>query len=668
MESVKRANKALGLLIINIQKQCVDWASWDDLYEYVKHPSEAFEKSNLQEATFSGTKLHFIIITDINFNIIFGRYYDIANDELMEVPESVLKLLTSKSVILNKGLKDITSGVIMVDNKPLLLSAQPITTTDTTAPHNGVIIFANFLDDELIDDGIKAVTSLRVTIKPLNEIGSKDEYNQRQQIEVKGEPLDIHINQDNLLVYDIINDIDDKPILLMTIDIPRYVFKQGQKTVNYLMAIVGLSALIFGLITILILNNTVLLRLSKVVEYIKTDVKGIGESGDLSKRIEVKGNDEIARLVGAVNEMLDVLEESHNKLHYLSYYDALTGLPNRLMLSQNIYLAIAAARRRQSAFALLFIDIDNFKNVNDTMGHDVGDMLINEVAQILKSYIRDEDTLARIGGDEFVILLPNTDNADGAKTLADRIFHGITLSPLSINECGFQSSTIDCNFFVSLSAGIVMYPNDGEDISTLIKNADTAMYFAKSQGKNNYQFYVNYMHKTAAERLEMENSIRRAIEHKEFYLFYQPQINLQTGKIIGAEALIRWNHPQWGNVPPDKFIPVAEDSGLIIPISEWVIEHAMLQTKEFFAVKHLKLAVNVSMQHFNIGLYNCIEKGIARTGFSPGLFEIELTERIFMKDIDNTIGSLNKFKQKDISISIDDFGTGYSSLQYLKKL
>ncbi|KJR42229.1 PAS/PAC sensor-containing diguanylate cyclase/phosphodiesterase [Candidatus Magnetoovum chiemensis] len=452
----------------------------------------------------------------------------------------------------------------------------------------------------------------------------------------------------------------------MKVDIHRYIHKQGLKTLRYLMVTVGITALFFGFLIISILNSTVLVRLSKVVDHIKTDVNGIGASGDLSKRIAVQGNDEIAKVVMAVNDMLSVLEDSHNRLHYLSYYDSLTGLPNRLMLSQYIALAMSSAKRRNTSFSLIFIDVDNFKNVNDTMGHEVGDMLINEVAIILKSYIRDEDTLARIGGDEFVILLPSADSQEGAKTVANRIFNSIVSSPIHLSECGL--SLTNCDFFITLSAGIVVYPNDGDDTSTLLRNADTAMHYAKAQGRNNYQLYANYMNKTASERLLMENNIRKALDNKEFYMFYQPQINLETGRIIGAEALIRWTQPEMGNIPPDRFIPVAEDTGLIIPISDWVVEHSMSEAKDFFCDRGLKLAVNVSMQHFNTGLLKCVERCLEKTDFNPQLFEIELTERIFMKDIEQTISSLNKFKEKGISIAIDDFGTGYSSLQYLKRL
>jgi len=352
------------------------------------------------------------------------------------------------------------------------------------------------------------------------------------------------------------------------------------------------------------------------------------------------------------------------QLYYMAHYDTLTGLPNRLMLRDRLNLALARAEREHSFVALLFIDLDRFKTVNDSLGHLSGDLLLRQVGERFASLVRTEDTISRIGGDEFVVLIQQGANPKESVALTSAIAGKIIRAlerPLQIN---------DREIFTSASIGIACYPTDGETANDLLKNADTAMYHAKAIGKNNYQFYSKVLNAEATERLDMENGLRRALARGEFELYYQPKVATRTGRILGAEALLRWNHPERGRVSPAQFIPLCEETGLIIPIGDWIIRTACLQTLDWNRQGYadLRIAVNLSpLQFRQPDLVIKVVETLENTGIDPAQLEFEVTESGAMEDMEKTIRTLNTFKEMGIHISIDDFGTGHSSLSYLKR-
>ncbi len=345
----------------------------------------------------------------------------------------------------------------------------------------------------------------------------------------------------------------------------------------------------------------------------------------------------------------------------MAYHDHLTGLPNRLLLFDRFNQALARGRRHKLLATFIFLDLDRFKVINDTLGHPIGDELLKLVAERLKMCIREADTVARFGGDEFSVLVPDIKDVEGVTKVVENIFATFNKS---FNVAGHE-------LFVTASMGVSVYPADGDDAETLFKNADIAMYRAKHEGRNNFQLYTPAMNVRAIERLKLENMLRKAVERKEFLLHYQPQVDINTGEVIGIEALVRWQEPERGLIPPMEFIPLAEHTGLIVPIGEWVLRTACAQNKAWQdkGLKPVRIAANLSMLQFKRKNFAATITGILEeTGLDPKYMELELTESIIMEDAETTIEILRKLKTMGVRLVIDDFGTGYSSLQYLKKM
>lgn len=358
-----------------------------------------------------------------------------------------------------------------------------------------------------------------------------------------------------------------------------------------------------------------------------------------------------------------------DQLSQMAYYDALTGLPNRRLFYDRLRQALALAERHAKLVGVLFLDLDRFKTINDTLGHETGDTLLRGVAERLSALVRKCDTVARLGGDEFTILLDDLLNVEDAKAVAEKIIDCLA-APFLIGEH---------ELFASASIGITFFPIDGADTETLIKNADTAMYCAKRESGSNYQLYQSEMNLVTVERMNLEHSLRKAIVQEnlqvyyqpQMFLHYQPQIERVSGEIIGAEALLRWHHPERGFISPDKFIPVAEETGLIIPIGEWVLKTACEQVANWQKAGHgaLKMAVNLSARQLqHPGLVQQIDRILNATGVDPASLELEITESMILHNIDKIIVTLRELKARGFMISIDDFGTGHASLSNLQNL
>ncbi len=367
-------------------------------------------------------------------------------------------------------------------------------------------------------------------------------------------------------------------------------------------------------------------------------------------------------LTDVITVSRDITERkaAEQKIEFMAYHDALTELPNRLLARDRVRQAIASAEREKNKVALLFLDLDNFKTVNDSLGHTTGDVLLKAVARRLKDCVRASDTLSRQGGDEFLIVMPGVESPEAAAPVLDKIREHIQ-HPFEID--GNELTT-------SVSIGVALYPDNGRDFDTLLKKADTAMYRAKEQGRNAYRFFDAQMNVNAVEHLNFRNGLRRALEREEFILHYQPQIELANGALIGAEALLRWQHPELGLVPPGRFIPVAEDSGLIVTIGEWVLREACRQAASWpqCGGAAVGVAVNLSAVQFKRGnLEKAVLDALETSGLDPARLELELTESILIHDTDEVLATVRQLKALGVKLSIDDFGTGYSSLSYLKR-
>ena len=360
----------------------------------------------------------------------------------------------------------------------------------------------------------------------------------------------------------------------------------------------------------------------------------------------------------AIEEDISEKKKTQEKIHYLANFDPLTGLPNRIQMDDHLQYTLNIAKRNEGKFALIFLDLDHFKSINDTLGHSVGDLLLMELAKRLSAAVREEDTVSRMGGDEFVLLLPETD-LNGAAQVAQKLLASIA-NPFQL---------ADHELTVTASLGIALYPSDGTDIETLSKNADVAMYRAKQEGRNAYCFFTHEMQKNSQRNLEISNALHTALQRNEFHLVYQPQFSAKYGVLLGAEALIRWEHPQLGFVSPAEFIPIAEDNGTILSIGEWVLHTAVFQA----ALWHqngisITMAVNLSAVQFrHPNLPTLITDILQQSKLPSQYLEIELTERVAMHDPQDAIKVMNTLHDIGIRMSIDDFGTGYSSLSYLKQ-
>ncbi len=389
-------------------------------------------------------------------------------------------------------------------------------------------------------------------------------------------------------------------------------------------------------------------------------------AGELTTRVQLHSQDELQEVGMFFNQMADSFSQMmqerkryEEQIVYQAHYDPLTGLPNRALLADRLALAITESIRRDQSLAVMFLDLDRFKLINDTLGHDVGDTLLVRISERLVECVRGEDTVCRMGGDEFLFVLPNIGGVEHARETAERISEALT-APVQIDQH---------KLYISGSIGISMFPGDGTDSGELIKNADTAMYAAKNLGRGCYRFFDQHMNEKAGQMLQIETSLRRALEREEFTLYYQPKLDLVTGVVCGAEALVRWNHPTLGLVPPSDFIPVAEELGLIIPLGEWVLRTACKQNKAWqdAGLAPLRISVNITSAQFQReDFYRTVASALEESGLEAGWLELELTESVVMNISAKASVRLKQLKELGICLAIDDFGTGFSSLSYLK--
>jgi len=415
--------------------------------------------------------------------------------------------------------------------------------------------------------------------------------------------------------------------------------------------------------------------IANIINKVIADVSSYKKERDvnhqlLSMKVEER-TVQLSRRNEELNRAVRQVTKTKNRLRQMAYYDALTSLPNRRLFTEQLSLLLKLSKRNSQMLALLFLDLDNFKRINDSLGHSAGDLLLREVGLRLSGCVRESDVVAhyvdntakidvsRLGGDEFTVVLNQVDKAESVEMVADRLMAALT-EPMLID--GHE-------LVVTPSIGIALAPDHAEDVEGLLRCADTAMYHAKSSGKAAYRFYDNALEETGLERLALENDLRKAIEQNELVLFYQPQVDTQSGKVVGAEALMRWRHPEQGLIPPFRFIPLAEEMGLIGEMGEWTLREACNQVKKFAAqgVVLPKVAVNVSALQFTPSFSRKVKAILEETGVDPGVLELELTEGVVMGDTSSSVQALGELRDLGVSLSIDDFGTGYSSLSYLSR-
>ena len=682
IENVERTKKEIFKEIEVLDTIVMDWAVWDNSYQFMIDKNPEYIKANLSEDTLNNLKVNIMLFIDNKGNLVHGEGYDLQKKESVPIDEALLKYIKDHSLLQNNDVKYRKSGIITLNGKDLiLLSICPILTSAGEGPINGYIVLgANFTEKKIADIGEELSSEIKLTFL-------KDFEYDRKFFDLKDDKIQIDAVSDQKIIgRAFLDDIDGKHLLLLSIEKNRDINNIGEAGIKAtLWLLLGLFFL-FAIIITVILDRGILLRFQEL----SNDIRKIGEGKDLSVRLKRQNiDDELTDVSNEINGMLGALERSqlflsksesalkkaieklqdevleHEKtqeqIKYIAYHDTLTGLPNRNLLNELLVHSITLAERNNKCMAVLFLDIDGFKMINDIKGHGMGDQILQEVAERLLKTLRKSDVIARHGGDEFIVIIEELDNCSGVELIANKI--------INCFQEPFHLENQD--YFLTTSVGVAVYPADGQTPDMLIKNADIAMYKAKENGKNQYLFCTPVMKDVANETMELSTNLYRAIEKNELELYYQPQLSCHNNQIMGVEALIRWRHPVMGLISPAKFIPIAEKTGLILPIGEWVLRTACQQNKKWQeqGLPKIRMGVNLSLRQFhNNDLLNLVESVLKETKLAPQYLELEITETIAMKEKSYIINTLNAFRQIGVSIAIDDFGTEYSSLSYLKHL
>lgn len=675
-----------------------DWGIWDDSYEYMKSGDNEFIESNIPDSKYEKLDVDLIMFVDTSGKVVYGEKMD--RSSLVKSQPDGLIYEDIKRICSESAAETLKSGVIILSGGPMMIATHPILKSSGEGPSRGIVIFGRFFDDNVADtmsENLGFKISYHVeTHKNKGLIkGQEDGAGNYEKIAPQSKEF--------VEGYEFIPDIFNESDIVLKAEIPRDVHSIGSETAFYITLFMMLLAVFSLALLLLLINRFIIRRITKL----QREVSSITGTKDISKRVALRGShDEIYSLSEDINGMLEATEELNaslqkansdlglsvgelvtvnralseekEKIEHLAYHDALTGLPNgvyfndylgRLIQANGRFNQISASEGRKKSrdisgkrkLAVLFIDLDGFKMINDSMGHAAGDALLISVSKRLLKTARKSDFISRIGGDEFLMIIDTPRDIAGLEALASRMLKKLA-EPYVIDgqEC-----------YISASIGIVVCPDDGNTAEELTKNADLAMYKAKEKGKNRYCFFSNEMRDRVVENMALSNQLWRAAERNELELYYQPQVSCYTNEITGIEALMRWNHPERGLVMPDKFIPLAEQTGAIIPMGEWVLNEACAKCKEWQDkyCPDLRVSVNVSVKQLqNEGIIKQVEKALSKTGINPPKLEIEVTESILMKEADSVIKTLEELKILGVHIAIDDFGTEYSSLNYLKQM
>lgn len=728
-QNIEQVLNALNGEVKHIDTINSDYSAWDDSYQFLQDGNSTYINENLPDSVLSTLRLNVIIFIRNNGDIVYKRWSGPNSEVSGNVPESLLSHLQPERPLVKHSVIDGTAqGILRLPEGLILISSRPVLTNDHLGPIHGALIMGRFLDSKEIEL-LAQQTKLSINVVRTDNIEKPDDFELAMTRINNAAPILVSsLKNDVVAGYTIVNDIYGDGAFIIKVDVPRNIYKQGVQTITYFILWFAAAVLAFAVISYVLFERLVLSRRKgkeseakyrAVIEHategiiiVTCEDKMILEGNNAFKSLFGYDDDEILKMslkdiIAEEAETADleieriVKEKRDLKLRHkdgsliyaelsastVSYddsqsmcvvvhditerklfeeqlmdqatHDSLTGLANRNLLNDRISQATAYQKRKNMLFAVMLLDLDRFKVINDTLGHSTGDILLKQIAERLASGVRNYDTVARLSGDEFVILVNDVIDTNDIITVAKNILNLFNASvKISENE-----------LFVAASIGISLFPSDGDSADHLLMKADTAMYHCKAQGGNNYKFFAEEMNLKAKDRLSMETNLRKALEQQEFVLYYQPKVNLSTGEICGMEALIRWQR-DGRMISPAEFIPLAEETGVIIPIGEWVLRTACRDMKQLIDAGYTSLVIssNLSSRQFaNDNLVELIGSILDETGLDPVYFELELTESILMKDEERLIRKLFAIKDRGIRLSIDDFGTGYSSLSYLKR-
>lgn len=693
--NIKRIHNALGLEKEYLDNLTANWGNWDECYEYVQHNNESFGVENIALASFNSLKLEVIGVWDTDYQFLMGKKFDLL--EQKEEPFPALLDAYVQKEFKNSPIKppQNRTDFMQTDDGLMIVSLAVVTDTAVTKPPLGALIMGRTIHKQFLDH-LKVATQTDLDIQDfsLSQDGPilKDQLD--ELLASNENFISKALDEYKIVAHSILRDNDGKPVGVITLKQNRNIYQLGKSTTHTLIIGIGVAGLLLMGLIYYLSNRLIMRRLVRL----KDELEVITESQNFDSRVTETKDDEIGYVSNQINHMFQVINESRKYLEQrvqerteslaklnedlvaeihkrtkieneliehrehliqLAHFDNLTGLPNRVLLNNTLSHALINCYDPNQKIALLFIDIDRFKYINDAKGHEAGDFVLKTLALRLKQLVTKNEMAARIGGDEFIIIIQNFMD----KRYVDKFSQAV------LDACALPIEHAGQIYYLSASIGISLYPDNGKTLEDLQKNADIAMYKSKTRAPGHYYYFENEMDFEATAALQLDEQLHRALENNEFSLYYQPKYDIQTGNLVGMEALIRWFSPILGFVSPDQFIPYAEKSGLIIPIGKWVLEEACRAKTEWknMGFDNVKISINMSPVQFNRqDMVSILKEIINAYQVNPENLEIEITESAIMNDVALSTQKLQAMRDFGLHISIDDFGTGYTSLNHIK--
>jgi diguanylate cyclase (GGDEF)-like protein len=664
-EGMKRILLSLSGEYNDLSAMTINYAGFDDIYEFALRPTvpdnnDPYIQSNYPDSLYVSSRINFTVVLNNQKEIYFAKAFDYANNRALPYPSRFINSLLHEhaSFLEHPDPASRKSGLLVVDKQPIIVISFPILTSNNKGPVHGTLIFARIMDNNFTKH-LSERADMPITLSPVDpsfalprDVTAITSTGNRK-FPFWTESSNTTINSSILL-----SDIDHKPAAVLQFAQPRELYKQAKKDIAFYLLYFCLSGIAFFILVRYVLQRTIFTRLNHVINRMNT----IESGKDFSIRIPESGKDEFSKLEKSFNHMMTTLEHVQTAVQFQADHDALTGLTNRKALFTYLDYTVQQSHLHQSRFALFFIDLDRFKLINDTLGHHMGDQLLLAVAVRLRHCIQKGDYLYRLGGDEFCIISHNIVDSIEIENLA-RMIKETLEAPFNLE--GHKVT-------ISASIGISLYPEHGANSELLLQHSDAAMLDVKENGKDNYRWYTDSIETHRKRKTLIELSLKQAIKNEELLLYYQPKWDLASKRIVGMEALLRWNCPQIGEVSPNEFIPIAESSGMINEIGEWVMRSACRQFVSWqnqFPDMSLTIAINISgVQLLQPSFMDQIRHVFNEEKVDPHNFELEVTESFAIQKFDEVIDVLYELRSMGFMISIDDFGAGYSSMKYLISL
>lgn len=654
--SLSRGDRALKLQVDQLALTAKDWGSWTDTYRFIRTQSPAYAEANLPANVLDDLDVDFMVYVDRDGNVVRDVVADDPQAGKRGTPRvDISKVVAPMTRAASRARGAAVSGVVSLPQGPALVAAHPILRSDGSGPSRGTFLLGALVGRERLQT-VGAVVGHDVSLTGIGGDGSAGASRARSALAGGSDMAVAPIDSDTVAGYSVLDGVDGRPALMLSVEQPRTSFMLARQSGLYLLAAVVIGTIVLIITLIVIVDRAVLRRL----ERLSSDVRAVADTGDFGARIAIPGRDEVSSLGRDINGMLDALQRSEHELAFLAGHDGLTHLFNRRRFEEELGRELSEQRRLGGSGAVLWFDVDNFKDVNDSLGHAAGDALLVRFAEILRKECRTYDTLARLGGDEFAIVLPHADEAE-ALGAANRMIDLFREGVLEIS--GRMMS-------IGVSVGIVLYPQHGTAVEDLIANADLAMYHAKESGRGRAAFFDPAWQDDLSRRMEWAERINAALRDGRFILHAQPIKYVSDSNVCAYELLLRMIGGNGGLIPPDDFVPAAEQFGLIKDIDRWVARRTLwLLGQERAAGRDTSFSINISGRAFtDPELPDIIETGLAAYDVDPRRLIIEITETSAIADISKAQQFIDSLRRLGCRFAIDDFGSGASSFYYLKHL